>query len=347
MMKNSLLIIFSTLLIISCKKNSPINPSDKTTFSNPFGVLVNDTTPGTNNTTFKLAVSDQYGVPYLRYAILLSTWNGANDAGYDARIAKGYKMILNVNNDRAVAGNPAPFPTDIAAYKAKLSNLLSVYRPESIVVENEENTYQYHTGPLSDYISELQAAIDVAHQQGLKVTNGGITSEIFFLVWKDYMARGLTDSAANFASRTMSPSVIADLPALANHPYLAGKVSNAEYLISQYKILNLDFVNLHWYEPIADNFSSTASFLNMDAFKETVNYLKRATGKNVITNEYGQDNMDPAITSAMMQAILDIKMPYAIWYDGDGTSARGLHETGTTTLRSTGIAFKNFIAEHF
>ncbi len=228
-----------------------------------------------------------------------------------------------------------------------MSGLLSVYHPELIVVENEENTYQYHTGPLSDYVNELQAAIDVAHSKQLKVTNGGITFEIVFLVWKDYMRRGLVDSAANFASRTMSPSVIADLPSLANHPYLAGKVVNAEYLILQYKTMNLDYVNLHWYEPAADNFSSTGLFYNMDAFKETVNFLKRATGKNVITNEFGQDNTDPAITQAMMQAVMDIKLPYAIWYDGDGTAAMGLHETGTTKLRSTGVAFRDSIAEYF
>ncbi len=78
-------------------------------------MLVNDTTPGTNNTNFKLAIADQYHVPYLRDAIQLSSWNGVSDAGYDARIARGYKIVLNVNNTQAVSGNAAPFPTDVAA----------------------------------------------------------------------------------------------------------------------------------------------------------------------------------------------------------------------------------------
>lgn len=337
------LVILITLF--SCKKNS--GEEVTTPSSNPFGVLVNDTTRGTNNSNFKLTVARQYGVPYLRDAINLASWNGVSDAAYDAELAAGFKVLLNVNNQLVATGSPVPFPTDTAVYKTRLTSLLNVYRPEVVVVENEETTLQYHSGPLSDYINELKAALTVAHAKGLKATNGGITGEIIFLVYKDYLARGLTAEAADYARRTMSPAIIADLPNLTNHAYAAGKVAMAEYLVPQYKLLNLDYVNLHWYEPITDNYVASAPYYGTKAFLETIDYLKRATGKTVITNEYGQDNTTPTITTDLQQAALDAKLPYAIWYDGDGTSAFGLHERGTTTLRPNGQAFAQFIQTHF
>ena len=345
MLRNSFLIIV-LLSLFSCKKNG-VDSSTTTPIANPFGVLVNDTTRGTNNSTFKLTVAKQYGVPYLRDAINLSTWSGISDAAYDAELAAGFKVVLNVNNSLVVTGSPVPFPTDTLLYKTKLTSLLNVYRPELVVIENEETTLQYHTGPLSDYINELKAALTVAHSKGLKVTNGGITGEIIFLVYKDYLARGLTAEAADYARRTMSPAIIADLPNLTNHAYTAGKVAMAEYLIPQYKTLNLDYVNLHWYEPISDNYVASAPYYGTKAFTETIDYLKRVTGKTVITNEYGQDNTTPSITTDLMQAALDAKLPFAIWYDGDGTSAFGLHDRGATTLRPNGQAFAQFIQAHF
>ncbi len=345
-MKVFLLLLLLTGLQACKKKTENGGGTANPTAANPFGVLVNDLS-FPNNVSYKLQVAAQYKVPYLRDAINLGGWNGVSDAGYNAEIAAGYKVVLNVNNQLVSSGNPVPFPTDTVAYKTKLISLLSVYRPELVVVENEETTLQYHSGPLSDYINELNAAAQVAHSKQLKITNGGITGEVIFLVYKDYLARGLTAEAADFASRTMSAAIIADLPNLTNHPYIAGRVAMAEYLINQYKNMNLDYVNLHWYEPIADNYVSSAPYYGTKALKETADYLRRATGKTVMTNETGQDNTLPNITTDLMQAVADMKYPYAIWYDGDGTSAFGLHQAGTTTLRSTGQAFNSFITTHY
>lgn len=332
-------------MLCACKKNEATAPA--TPLANPFGVLVNDTTRGTNNSTFKLTVAKQYGVPYLRDAINLSAWNGISDAAYDAELAAGFKVLLNVNNSLVVTGNPVPYPTDLAAYKTKLASLLSKLKPEMIVVENEETNLLYHTGPLSDYVAELQAAIETGHANSMKVTNGGITAQIIFLVYRDYYNRGLYTEATDYANRTMAASVIADLPGLTRHPALKLKADSTQYLVDLYKNMQLDYINLHWYEPITDNQIAAAPYYGTKAFIETIDYLHRATGKTVITNEYGQDNTTPSITTDLQQAALDAKLPYAIWYDGDGTSAFGLHERGTTTLRPNGQAFAQFIQTHF
>lgn len=337
-------ILTLVLFTVSCKKK--VEEGNQTKLANPFGVLVNDPSPGTN-VSFNTNIAHQLGVPYMRDAISLNIWNGISDAAYNSEIASGFKVVLNVNNSLVITGIPVPYPTDLPVYKAKLTSLLSVVQPEMVVIENEETNRLYHTGPYTDYVAELQAAIDVAHAKNLKITNGGITAQIVFLVYRDYYNRGLYAEAADYASRTMSSAIIADLPGLTHHTALAQRVDSTQYLVDQYKTMNLDYVNLHWYEPISDNYIAIAPYYGTKAFKETVEYLKRATGKTVITNEVGQDNTTPAIATDLMQAIIDIKLPYAIWYDGDGTSAFGLHEKGTTTLRPNGQAFAAFIKSHF
>ena len=344
MHKYILLTIAAFTMCAACKKHS--GSGTTTPVANPFGALVNDTARGTN-VNFNMTVARQLGVPYMRDAINLSNWNGNSDAEYNALTAGGFKVVLNVNNSLVLSGIPVPYPTDLVTYKTKLNSLLSKVHPEMIVIENEESNRLYHTGPYSDYVAELQAAIEVAHANGQKVTNGGITAQIIFLVYRDYYNRGLYAEAADYASRTMSASVIADLPALTHHTALALKADSTQYLIDFYKNMNLDYINFHWYEPISDNLVAAAPYYGTKAFTETIDYLHRATGKTVINNELGQDNTSPAIVTDLMQAVLDVKMPYAIWYDGDGTSALGLHEKGSTTLRTNGQAFASFIKSHF
>ncbi len=53
--------------------------------------------------------------------------------------------------------------------------------------------------------------------------------------------------------------------------------------------------------------------------EESIAYLHRKTGKTVITNESGELHISPGIVTNMMQKFYDLKMPYVIWYSGDGS----------------------------
>ncbi len=47
-----------------------------------------------------------------------------------------------------------------------------------------------------------------------------------------------------------------------------------------------------------------------------------------------------------MGKIVELGLPIAVWFGPDGSKARGLVNSDGT-LRSTGEAFKRFIAQHF
>src|SRR5690349_17257853 len=123
---------------------------------NPFGVLVN-ASGGPVNIQQKIAIAKDLGVPYVRNAIIMDTWSGS-DKAYEAYEKAGFKIICNVNYGRVQKGGQrgsVPFPTDMTAYKKTLHAILDKYKPEVVVIENEELIPKYHSGSMQDYITEL------------------------------------------------------------------------------------------------------------------------------------------------------------------------------------------------
>jgi hypothetical protein len=63
----------------------------------------------------------------------------------------------------------------------------------------------------------------------------------------------------------------------------------------------------------------------------------------------GQTNTNPASTTEMMQKVIDLELPIAVWYSmdvdypGTGWDVYALQNNLDGTLRSTGFAFRSFI----
>jgi hypothetical protein len=306
-----------------------------------FGVLVH----GMMDVNTKMNVAKDLGVSYVRYAVILQNWKGS-DPNVDNITSRGFKIIMNVNWGLPQAQgmkSPVPFPRDMTQYKRILNDVLDKCKPELVVVENEELIKQYHTGPVEDYITELQTAVDVAHSKGLKVTNGGLTNkELTLLVYHDYLDRGMSHEANDFANRTMKPAWLTG-------PDADDLYNKAKKLIEAYKTLPLDYVNIHIYEPIKNMSGGTrndVTSITPNAIKEIIEYVARATGKKVITNESGTRSNSPDLATQMLEEFAKENMEYVIWFSGDGAGgAIGLqNEDGS--LRPNGVAFKKFVEEH-
>ena len=106
--------------------------------------------------------------------------------------------------------------------------------------------------------------------------------------------------------------------------------------------MDLDYVNVHWYEPLDEDNDPTISAPG--AAKEVADYLRWATGKPVITNEFGQDNQLPSLITSTVNEFRTAGLSYAIVYSGTGVSgAQPLHEG--TNLLPNGIAYRDVIAQ--
>ncbi|HEY6974733.1 MAG TPA: hypothetical protein VH396_00505, partial [Chitinophagaceae bacterium] len=288
-----------------------------------FGVLVH----GRMNVNKKIDIAKDLGVSYVRDAIVMQVWSG-RDEDYEKYINAGLKVILNVNwgQVQSTKGEktPVPFPKDTAKYKKILSDILDKYQPEVVVIENEELNRRYHSGPIEDYINELTAAINVVHSKGLKVTNAGLTGRgLCLLVYNDYIKRGMQKEANDFARRCMKPAWFKEKRnnIKDDEDNEEGETSKLDKLIEAYKKLPLDYVNFHLYEPIKNIGGGTKDDVKQitpNAVKEITDYLSRATGKKVMSNECGERSSSPELVPQMLQEFAKYNMEYVVWFSGDG-----------------------------
>ena len=107
------------------------------------------------------------------------------------------KVLLNITSKVTSFTEPAgPYITDTVLYRQKLTELLNIYKPEVLVIENEEANSSYYTGTAQEYINLLNIAIAECKKRNIKVTNGGFTARMSkLLVWDYYISIGQNTKA--------------------------------------------------------------------------------------------------------------------------------------------------------
>lgn len=237
-----------------------------------------------------------------------------------------YNVLLNFSS---VNPKPMKFRTDLTAYKNDLETTLSALNgmPVVAVIENEESNKGYYSGSPYDYINQLKTAITVMHNHGIKVANGGITSTgLKYLVYQDYMSRGMTAQANDYKKR---------MKIAVNNPDTQERSNFISVLIAAYANMNLDYVNFHWR-------SQTPG--DAQGLGETIDYLKKATGKTVLSNEIGQYDKDPATLTASVQMCTNYNFPYIIWYSGQEDDRSYPLQYANKVLTKTGTAYQAYIS---
>jgi len=334
--------------------SSTANTNTDTTIKTRFGVMVAKTEGNLIPPSQQVKVARALGVNYIRGRVDIQGWAGSNDA-IDTYLSAGLKVLLNINYGipRNAAGehDPVPFPTDMNAYAKSLNSILDKYKPEVVVIENEEDNPNYHSGGADDYINELKTAIQIAHARGLKVTNGGITfRETCLIIYDDMMQHGQEQKAKEFAQKVFPATLLQRLNN-ASAPMVKQQLDFGRKIIAAYKTLDLDYVNFHWYEPIKSRGAASEdihdTIVDTKVFQFVADYLKTATGKPILTNEFGVFNTSTSLTRGILQAARDANLAYAIFYSADGGTGRAVGlQNGTGELRQNGNAFKDFVKQH-
>jgi len=261
----------------------------------------------------------------------------------------GFRMVLTVNYDQRPAngGRPSHPPVGAAAlatYRRRLASLLDATgRPALLQVGNEEIAPRFFTGTMPQYVAQLNAAVSVAHRRGIKVTNGGLTSEpVALLTWDDLRRHGHAAEADRFAARAFSDPndrwILRDLRAKPfrglRRAALQAGWDRARQLIPAFRASHMDYVNFHWYHHDAR------------ALAPVVAYLRRATRKPVVTTEIGQYDLRADVVTADLRAVVSkLRLPFVVWFDADGMPARGLHDA-PGRLRANGRAFRAYVEAH-
>lgn len=285
----------------------------------------------------EMAAAKVLGVKYIRRTVTL---DDTSTSGLRRLSANGFKVVLNVCWKKITNG-PVPFPTDLDAYKKILSALLDTYKPEVLVIENEELNNAYHSGTVNDYLNELNVAIEVAHSKGVKVTNGGIGSTVaILLTYKNYITTGQLTAAKDFAARMIPATILGQATKPGRSLYL--KLDTAQMLFNGLALSNVDFINFHWYQPgrIGDNNNDTA--VDIKAISEVISFLS-TSGHKVMSNEVGQLNTSPYTVTNTLDAFKGVS--YLLWYSNDGGNGAKSLFNSDGSLRPNGVAFSNYITK--
>jgi hypothetical protein len=344
-----LLIAFCIGTAMNCRKeatgtksenalSSASTASDIIALNTQFGSFIN-----AESSDEKITVSKKMGVTYVRNSIVVESYNGKAPM-VDTYQDSGFKVLLNLNYRSVTGKNPSPFPTDMVKYRSLLEDILSKYTPEIAVIENEPANDGYYTGPIEDYFTELRTAIDVCHAHGVPVADGALhTGMVCILVYQDYVKRGLQSLADDFASRALSSSYLKAAQGKGNDEINA-KLEKCKKMVAAYTTMSLDYINIHWYEPFGNGYNDT-TVAAPGVAKEVADYLRRVTGKIVLTNEFGQTNQSPTLIASLVNEFRKANFAYAIVFSGTsggGIGAKPLHSG--SNLLPNGIAYRNAVA---
>lgn len=332
--------------------SSSSNNTNDTITRTHFGVMVAKTEGKIIPPSQQVKVAQALGVKYIRGRIDIQGWAGSNDS-YDTYAAAGLKVILNINYGipRSATGDhdPIPFPTDMTAYSKALNSILDKYKPEVVVIENEEDNPNYHSGSAEDYINELKTGIEIVHAKGLKVANGGITyREACLIIYDDMVQHGDKQKANEFAQKVFTAALSQRLKNA--NPQVQRQLEFGRKIIAAYKTLNLDYVNFHWYEPVkargAMGENTNDTIVDATIFEFAAGYLTKLTGKQTMSNEFGVFNPSVSLIKGLLQAVRDAKLAYAIFYSADGGGGKAVAlQNGFGELRQNGNAFKDFVKQ--
>jgi len=303
-----------------------------TSAPSPFGVM----TWGDSNST-KIQIATDLGAKYYRpLAVILNT-DQMSCTECQAAKDKGFKLVLTIRANGG-GGNPTAPPTDWNTYKNRLSQVLDNYQPEVLVIENEENSNTFYTGTPQEYLQELTVGCEIAHSKNIKCANGGLVSKlVVVLVSESYKPD--TNKADDYLRRALTPEDYAAVSTSIGSPLWLSQIQRGRELLAGYKTAGADFVNFHWHQE------------NAETIPEAVNYLGSASqGLPVINNEVSpQKSISPNQVTSFMQKMLDLRLPYAVWYSNDGDGIGGptsLTDKGGN-LNDSGKAYRQFIKKNY
>lgn len=338
------LILICISAAMSCKKETTaVQASNTVTATSSENAVTQQTNFGSLisgvDGSIRIDVSTKMGVGYVRDAVMLDTYNGKAPL-IDDYMSNGFKVLMNLNY---TSKKPASYPTDMVKYKSLLQKVLADYKPEVAVIENEPINDSYYKGNIQDYINEVKTAVDVCHSYGVKVSDGGLhTGMVCILVYQDYVSRGMQKQADDFGKRALTSQYLKTAQGKGTNTDIATKLDKTKQQITAFKTMALDYVNFHWYQPTS--LSPNENTASQGVVKEIADYLRRATGKQVLCNEFGQYNQSSALITSMVNEIKLAGLNYGIVFSGASNSGAQPLNNGSKLL-SNGIAFRDAIAQ--
>jgi hypothetical protein len=316
-------------------RTEPQQPTPRLNGENPFGVTVDPRWP----LDVRIRVARTVGARYFRTEeAYVKSWDQnpvceSCQAALDAGLEVTWTVRNTTKPEIVRPPDASTPPEDIEEYKRVIREVMDKYPIALLVVENEVTVPNHFTGTPRDYETMLRAACEVAHERDVPCATDGMIFTLAKRYTHYYLSCVAGDQDRAEAFRQNVGGLEEGLQCQAG-----GRPGRIAEWIDAYKSAQPDYVNIHWYaEPGSDPVGDA------EAFAEAAEVFETLTGRPVITNEIGQRDENPEITTQLMRKVVEIGMPFCIWYSTESGARVLAGRDGN--LRPNGEAFKSFIEE--
>lgn len=200
-------------------------------------------------------------------------------------------------------------PQEITFFSSKLDSLLGLAdKPDIVSINNEEGHREYWEGTVQEYLTYMEACVQVGHAHGIPVTNGGTTIGIVYAMLQWYIDLGKPADSIQYIKDKFG------ITGNAGGAFATSQRQWYQTLLAGFAVSDMDYVNMHWYEPARDNTTDTVT---SGLVPLIINYIQSVTGKGVITTETGTKNASYNLLYELMDQYKAANVRYLIYYAGE------------------------------
>jgi hypothetical protein len=253
---------------------------------------------------YNWVVGDVYRVPQL------------HDSGVAVALTVGF---ANTNEH-------ADFPTDTTAWKNSLRAIFDIDKPEMLFVVNEPGNFNYwNLGTTGEdimvaayrYVNLLKASITVAKEYNIRVYDGGMLFYGVYHYWRYLKTMSVSEGSGSHVYKDSLQWLI-DATGIntISGSYAQSRLTWCDVVFPQLALLDVNAVNVHWYEPLRGDTTNTVVSRVFTAF---AGYMQNLTGKEIITHEFGTDNHSQALLNGFLDELKQRRTKIQIYFAGTAT----------------------------
>jgi hypothetical protein len=290
---------------------------------------------------------------YTRFQFQYFSWNGSSSGNYNTYTANG--LIPHPVLTMFPSSNPDPNPWvtsgDFAALEATVDDMLSVYQPVVLFIDNEELNTNYHSGSVAQYIAMCEVIQEVCKRHGVLMANGGygdgFGTNCYAFRWiKEHYDSATARAFADEAGFTTGQYNAANNPN--SNPVLETRFKRVDSVMSSDIF---DCMNVHGYTPSVGNASTTVGDYTVWRYvKEAFTNGNPNKRRIMVCNETGQedDNVQPALVTSILDIFWRLRYYVIDWWSGTGDALNATPLTNDAgVIQPNGEAFRDWQDEKF
>lgn len=291
---------------------------------------------------------------YTRFQFQYFSWNGSSSGNYNTYTANG--LIPHPVLTMFPSSNPDPNPwvtSDFAGMQATIEDMLSVYHPVVLIIDNEELNENYHSGSVAQYVTMCEYIQEVCKRNGVLMANGGYGDRFavncYTFRWvKAKYGQSTADDFADEVGFTTGQYNAANNPN--SNPTLETRFKQVDTIMSSDIF---DCMNVHGYTPSVGNASTTVGDYDVWRYTKEAfsNGIADTTKRRiVICNETGQrdDNVQPALVTSILDIFWRLRYYVIDWWSGTGDALNATPLTNDAgVIQPNGEAFRDWQDEKF